>query len=88
MKRYWLFAYNNYYPYGGMRDFAGDFDTIEEAVEFENTTIACGALTVKNGYAHIFDTIEHKIVSERGFKGWGMPEGSPIELSEFTEVSK
>lgn len=34
MKRYLLFAGNNYYPSGGMNDLAGDFDTIEEAVAF------------------------------------------------------
>lgn len=31
MKRYWLFEFDQYYPGGGMYDFKGDFDTIEEA---------------------------------------------------------
>lgn len=31
MKRYLLFMYDNYYPYGGWSDFKGDFDTVEEA---------------------------------------------------------
>lgn len=32
MKRYFLFEYDDYYPGGGMNDFVGDFDTIEEAL--------------------------------------------------------
>lgn len=35
MKRYWLFAYCEYYPEGGMHDFVADFDTIEEAKTFD-----------------------------------------------------
>jgi hypothetical protein len=31
MKRYLLFTYDSYYPGGGWTDFAGSFDTIEEA---------------------------------------------------------
>ncbi len=30
MKRFLLFAFNDYYPGGGMEDFMGDFDTMEE----------------------------------------------------------
>ncbi len=33
MKRYWLFISDQYYPSGGMCDFVGDYDTIEEAKE-------------------------------------------------------
>ena len=31
MKRYWLFAGDNYYPSGGMTDYVDQFDTINEA---------------------------------------------------------
>jgi len=31
MKRFMIFAYDSYYPSGGMHDFQADFDTIEEA---------------------------------------------------------
>lgn len=31
MKRYWLFECQQYYPYGGMSDYIGDYDTIEQA---------------------------------------------------------
>lgn len=34
MKRYWLFAYPDYYPSGGMGDCRGDFETIEEAMQY------------------------------------------------------
>jgi len=33
MKRFFLFHWDGYYPEGGMNDFLGDFDTIEEAKE-------------------------------------------------------
>lgn len=33
MRRYLLFHGTIYYPSGGMHDFEGDFDSIEEAVE-------------------------------------------------------
>lgn len=32
MKRYLLFAGATFYPSGGFADFAGDFDTVEEAL--------------------------------------------------------
>lgn len=32
MKQYALFAGDNYYPMGGMGDFVGSFNTIEEAL--------------------------------------------------------
>jgi len=31
LKRYWVFLYATYYPGGGMNDFAGSFETVEEA---------------------------------------------------------
>lgn len=31
MKRYLLFAYDDYYPSGGWNDFKGSFDSVEEA---------------------------------------------------------
>lgn len=36
MKRYLVFANDNYYPSGGWRDFQKDFDTLEEAVAYAN----------------------------------------------------
>lgn len=34
MKRYLLFAGNYFYPLGGWNDFVGDYDTIEEALQY------------------------------------------------------
>jgi hypothetical protein len=34
MKRYLLFAGENYYPKGGWEDFVKDFNTVEEALEY------------------------------------------------------
>jgi len=31
MKRYLLFEYSDYYPSGGMNDYTGDFNSVEEA---------------------------------------------------------
>lgn len=31
MKRYLLFAGDHYYPSGGIEDYMGDYDTVEEA---------------------------------------------------------
>lgn len=33
MKRYLLFAWDQYYPMGGFNDFVNDFETEEEALE-------------------------------------------------------
>ncbi len=35
MKRYWVFAWDSYYPEGGMNDLQGRFETYEEAEELE-----------------------------------------------------
>lgn len=32
MKRFLLFGFDDYYPYGGMKDFIMDFDTMNEVV--------------------------------------------------------
>lgn len=34
MKRFAVFGFDDYYPYGGMDDFLGSFDTRKEAKEF------------------------------------------------------
>jgi len=33
MKRYLVFAYSLYYPYGGWNDFVGSFDKMIDAIE-------------------------------------------------------
>lgn len=33
LKRFWLFAFDSYYPAGGLGDMVGEYDTLEEAVK-------------------------------------------------------
>ena len=44
MKRFLIFAGDNYYPSGGMRDFIGDYGTFQEA---ESNLLN---LVIKNGW--------------------------------------
>ena len=54
MKKYLLFYGLHYYPGGGMSDYYGDFDTIEEIDEFLTQE------KLKNTYSwDWFDIIEH-----------------------------
>ena len=39
MKRFLLFAGEDYYPWGGWRDFVGSFDTAEEAMAVINQPV-------------------------------------------------
>ena len=55
MKRFLRFEYAKYYPGGGMEDFVGDFDTLEEAKVFK--TEADGFFS----FVNILDTAERKI---------------------------
>ena len=54
MKRYLLFAYDEYYPSGGWYDFRGSFDSIEEAKKF------CDR--VNRDWAEIVDSQEGKVL--------------------------
>lgn len=49
MKRYMVFAFDSYYPSGGMNDFRFSFDTEEEFKEDFNDSY---------DYYQIFDTVE------------------------------
>jgi hypothetical protein len=39
MKRYLLFAGDNFYPEGGWNDYCGSFDTIDEAIDYLNGNV-------------------------------------------------
>ena len=59
MRRFWCFYGGWYYPNGGMQDFIGSVDNLEEAK----------ALVEKQeeypyAWAHIFDSQENQVVSE------------------------
>lgn len=53
MKRYLLFCNEEYYPEGGMNDFAGSFGSVEEAKESAGS---------KLDWAHIYDIKEERLV--------------------------
>lgn len=56
MKRYVLFAYDAYYPGGGMNDFASAHDTIEDA--------EAAGQKQRTDYFDVADLESHKVVSE------------------------
>lgn len=41
MKKYILFAYNAYYPSGGLDDIEAEFDSLDQAVVFAKNMGAC-----------------------------------------------
>lgn len=57
MKRYWLFAGQDYYPNGGMDDFKGDRDDLEDLKTYIKKMEACE-------WAHIYDSFLLKIILE------------------------
>ena len=60
MKRYLIFAYNNYYPSGGMEDFVSDID---------NLLLLEGILKdiKKEDLFHVYDTLENKYIIEETY---------------------
>ena len=58
MKRFLLFAGDNYYPAGGMEDFKGDFDTVDEALE------KMIIIKLRCDWFHIYNWQERKIIQK------------------------
>lgn len=62
MKRFMAFYGSVYYPSGGMDDFVGDFDSMEEALEAinrknaEDSTYDTDEVRWRYVWAHIYDT--------------------------------
>jgi len=61
MKRFFVFAWEDPYPSGGIHDFIKDFDSEGEATAFAN-----GWVQAKGGGAkfHVWDSFEEDIVRE------------------------
>lgn len=57
-KRYWLFTYNQYYPVGGINDYQGSYDTVEEC---KNRIVEVNKHWYHEHY-HILDTQDMVIV--------------------------
>ncbi len=54
MKRYMLFEFDKYYPCGGMSDFTGSFDSLEECLNKR-----CNSYT---DCFHVYDTEQMEII--------------------------
>ncbi len=67
MNRYMLFGWgheSNYDPpYGGMNDFIGDFDSIDEAKQAVHLGCDIDGIHYENDYGHIFDLEERAFVA-------------------------
>lgn len=53
MKRYWMFAGDFYYPSGGMLDFKGSYDSLDEAKSEMKFAV---------DWYHVFDTENKQVV--------------------------
>lgn len=63
MKRFLVFCCDTYYPRGGMDDFVGDFDTIEEA----STVLDKAYEKIEySGFGHVWDSDVRKKVKVVG----------------------
>jgi hypothetical protein len=58
MKRYLLFAGDDYYPQGGFIDFKKDFDTFKEALDYYDKEVL---IPDSCDWAHIYDLEERRI---------------------------
>lgn len=70
MKKYLLFAGDNYYPDGGLLDYKGDFDTVEDAIEWARKNykkIGNEGLVQKkyiDQWGHVVRSVDMSIVRE------------------------
>lgn len=74
MKRFWLFQGDDYYPSGGMGDFCGDFDSVEEAKEL------AGSSFFDDQWSQVFDCEAMKVVAMRDHASeriWTRVEADP-----------
>lgn len=65
MKRYWLFSGQIYYPGGGMDDFIGSYDTVDEA-----KAVFPAEDDYRYSWAHIFDFEKELVIFELGKSSW------------------
>lgn len=73
---YWLFAGDDYYPAGGINDFVGTFDTIEEAKDafyaLERHDWGHIVTVKKNGFTIVIETYD-EIEGDVNYYGWRRP---------------
>lgn len=61
MRRYLAFAYETFFPAGGMDDLVGTYDDLDDAKE-RLKKVSYGGFEDSHGNGHIFDTHTQKIV--------------------------
>lgn len=76
MKRFLLFCFNNYSPAGGMNDFKGDFDTIDEA-----------KANRKDDLCHIFDLEKKRIVYRAKYRRFHGSFRGDTTLDRWEEIN-
>ena len=74
VKRYWMFAGNDYYATGGMHDFGGSFDSVAEAEEGAKT------LLVPCEWYHVVDITTRQIVAGTRHQAYGAPKLTPEQM--------
>lgn len=52
MKRYWVFSGQDYYPFGGMYDFEGDYDDVPLVPTVDGRPI----VAIDCEFAHVYDS--------------------------------
>lgn len=60
-KRFYLFAYQQCYPIGGLEDISGCYDTLDEAK-------AAAEAQVWHDYTYVFDRVSCEVVYNRGWE--------------------
>jgi len=66
LKRYFIFAYDQYYPKGGIADFWDDTDTEDAAFE-----VAAKAQAIKR-HVQIYDTeVDKYVLHPKEWESWG-----------------
>ena len=73
VKRYMLFYGDKCYPLGGINDFHGSFESVDEAIAAYCTWKASLDYTNKDGWAHVYDAYANRAVSVNFGKGWKTP---------------
>jgi (2Fe-2S) ferredoxin len=85
MKRYLLFSGDHYYPSGGWKDFCGDYDSAEEAVQYLKEK-CLKDYYMSGSWYHVVDTQAPKEIVDAIFDG--MCRDNRIVVSEDISEEK
>lgn len=73
MKKFLVFAFMDYYPYGGWNDFRDSFVTLDEAITYVKTVVA------KNEDFTNFQIVD---IENKKTKQWGRIDDGVVEIIE------